>query len=368
MGMISIRVAIIGAGLSGLSCAHELKLHGIDPVIFEEKSMIGEILDYQNILFNMFNFPQYGDSLKFLKKKYNLDIKHQFRIREISITAPNRKVYTARGNLGYIMKRGTARDSVENQLIRAADVPVRFNTYVEIENITDEFDHIVVATGTDIIPKKFNIFSTTFNGFVRIANVLGEFKTGSVRMWFNSEYSKNAYAYLIPYSSKAARLILIVNGITHEELDVYWKKFLEEEKITYYITEARDREHNVGFVDPVQVGKVYFVGNAGGFIDDLFGFGSAKAEISGVTAARAIIRSGDYDRMIKPFKDDFRKKHEFRTVMNTWSNDEVSRALAFLHFPIIKQFIYNNPLFKLTHTTFIAKAHNFMWRKNKKQS
>lgn len=33
--MFSVKVAIIGAGTSGLSCAIELEKHGIYPVIFE---------------------------------------------------------------------------------------------------------------------------------------------------------------------------------------------------------------------------------------------------------------------------------------------------------------------------------------------
>lgn len=32
-----MKVAIVGAGLSGLSCAFELKKHGIKPIIFEKK-------------------------------------------------------------------------------------------------------------------------------------------------------------------------------------------------------------------------------------------------------------------------------------------------------------------------------------------
>jgi len=36
-----MRVAIIGAGLAGLSCAHELERYGVSPVIFEKNSYIG---------------------------------------------------------------------------------------------------------------------------------------------------------------------------------------------------------------------------------------------------------------------------------------------------------------------------------------
>ena len=360
------RVAIIGAGLAGLSCAHELKSNGIIPTIFEKKDMTGEILDYQSILLNIFVYPGYGDPIKYLKKNYNLSLLPQFKIKKSIFVAPDQKVYSTKGKLGYVMKRGTVSDSIENQIAHAINLPIQFDTYIDIKDIIGKFDYIVVATGTPVIAKEFNIFTTTFSGFVRISTVLGNFKTDSIKMWFGTKFSKNAYAYFVPYSPKAARITLIVNGITHAELDYYWNLFLETEEITYKITEVRDREHDVGFVDPVQVGNVYFVGNAGGFIDDLFGFGSAKAEMSGVTAARAIINNKNYDKMMQPMKDDITSRHEFRTALNSMSDKDLDRTLAFLDLPVIKQLVYNNPLFNVTHATFLAKVLNYVWRKTKK--
>ena len=37
-----MKVAIIGAGLSGLSCAVELKKHGITPTVFEKTKTLGD--------------------------------------------------------------------------------------------------------------------------------------------------------------------------------------------------------------------------------------------------------------------------------------------------------------------------------------
>jgi digeranylgeranylglycerophospholipid reductase len=41
-----MKVALIGGGLSGLSCAHELPRNRITPTIVERKSYIGALLDF----------------------------------------------------------------------------------------------------------------------------------------------------------------------------------------------------------------------------------------------------------------------------------------------------------------------------------
>lgn len=360
-----MKVAIIGAGLSGLSCAHELKKHEVAPTIFEKKSFTGEVLDHQTIIQNIFDPLFYGDVIKFLKKNYSIDIKPQFVLKELIVTAPNGKVYTARGNLGYILKRGPAQDGIVNQIAQAVNLPIQFNTFVDIKDIINDYDHIVVATASDIIPKQFDIYSTTFVAHVRIATVLGDIKTETIKIWINTEFSKNTITYLVPYSPKCARLILIVNGISHEELDYYWDKFLETVKIPYTITEIRDVEHITGFVDPVQVGRVYFTGVAAGLMDNVFGFAATRAIISGVTAAQAIVNNQNYDKMLQPLKDIVKQLHEFRTVLNTLDNKAYNTVLAAIDLPIIKQFIYNNPLSKVTQATFLAKAYNYVWRKTK---
>ena len=68
-----MKVAIVGAGLSGLSCAFELKKHGITPTIFEKNTVLGDSLDYAVSNFKiMTNF--YTSPRKYFKKNYGLDI------------------------------------------------------------------------------------------------------------------------------------------------------------------------------------------------------------------------------------------------------------------------------------------------------
>ena len=62
-----MRVAIIGAGLSGLSCALELERHGIKPDIFEKKDYVGEECDMTAVRMHMFD-ACYGSVIHCLKK------------------------------------------------------------------------------------------------------------------------------------------------------------------------------------------------------------------------------------------------------------------------------------------------------------
>ena len=150
-----------------------------------------------------------------------------------------------------------------------------------------------------------------------------------------------------------------------EELDYRWNLFLRMENIGYTVTAKRDLNHVVGFVDPVQLGKLYFTGVAGGFLSDTFGFGAINAMVSGVTAARAILYNKNYDKMMQKFKDDIKKKHEYRTAENTLNNKGIDTILALVHLPLIKQIIFNFPLYKISHSIFLVKIYNFFWRRRK---
>lgn len=364
--VITLRVAIIGAGLSGLSCAHEFKRHGIIPTIFEKKSYIGEILDFQTILIKSFNLQIYSDPIKFLKKKYDIEIKPSFPLREVVNISPSGKRYQAKGKLGYILRRGDALDSVENQLAQALSIQINYNSDIDVKDILDNYDHIVVATAASDLAKELNIFMPTFNSYARIATIIGDFKTDSITIFWNRKYSKNGYAYLVPYSSNSARLILIVTDITHDQLDYYWEEFLMAENLPYEITEIKDVAHNLGIIDPVRISNSYLVGVAGGLIDDVFGFAALNAIISGATAATAILNNQNYDKIIQPLKDDIIKLHEIRKLINTWDNISVEKLLAIRDLPLIKQYTYNNPLFKMPQASFLAKMSNTLRARKQK--
>jgi flavin-dependent dehydrogenase len=351
-----MKIAIIGAGLAGLSCAGELVKNGIYPTIFEKKSYIGKDYLFSSTTLRLLD-RTYRSSVKYLNKRYNLNLKPFSHLKEITMIAPQKKTIV-RGNLGYIYMRGEEKNSLENQLAYGLNANIIFDTYININDIKNDFDYIIVATGDEVIPKEMGVWTTTFNACTRVAIVLGDFKVDSVKMWVNDDYSKSCYGYIAPYSTKNGRLLLSVDNITVYELDYYWDKFFNEENLSYDIIETKDIEYSIGTTSSAKIDNIYLVGNSAGLIDDFLGFGAVNAIESGILAAHSIVKGVDYNKLIKPIKNHVAKLHNFRKALNTFDNKDFNKLISFLGFPVVKQFIYNNPLIKGQNLSFIAKIYN----------
>lgn len=357
-----MKVAIIGAGLSGLACAYELKRNGIIPTIFEKKNYIGEVLDLPAINLRMFDVSM-KDILKVLREEYRLTLTPHYDLNEIIMVSPS-KTHTVKGNMGSIFLRGREPGYLTIQLEQAVNLPYTFNTLANVNEIKNDYDHIVVANGTLEVPLQMKLATVHFDAYVRIATVLGDFNTKSVKVWMNTVYAKHGYAYLVPVSAKDARLVLIVDNIKPDQLDYYWNEFLSTENITYTIIETKDIRHIVGGVFPVQYDNVFLAGNAGGCIDSLLGFGTLKSILSGVMAAKCMINGLDYNKSMKSITKDVKAKYEFRKVFNTFDNQDMDTFTSIENLPVVKQFIFNNPLLRATQGTLLAKAYNSLIKNN----
>lgn len=349
-----MKVAIIGAGISGLSCALELEKHGIKPVIYEKRGTIGDALCHTCLNLKTLN-RWISDPLKYLARNYGLSLYPLFRVNTVEIHSPTRSL-TAKGNLGYIARRGPVENSLENQLAAKISSPVTFDSFIDINGIKNEFDYIVIATGCNQIAKESGVWTDMFTAQVRYGTVLGDFNTKKADVWFNKKYTKDGFCYLIPESPKAASLVLIVNGITHHELDFYWQQFLSGEHINYKIIETRDAVHNCGFAKPVRLDNMYYVGNTAGFTDDYIGIGAVNAIESGILAARSIAGNLDYNKLVDPIFKHIRTLHDHRKAYNLLTNADLDNIVSLFNLPVVKQVIYANPFFKFSHATFIARA------------
>jgi len=352
-----MKVAIIGAGISGLSCAFELEKYGVVPDIFEKNHYVGNFFNHNIVSMKIFSCPA-RYPIKYFRKKYKLNLEPLFPLNKIIMKSSSKSTTIDGSVFGHVFKSGSQSYSIENQIKSNVKAPIFFDTLVNFKDIQHEYDVIVAATGDGCIAKELGIWNIGTQIQVRSATVVSKFETGFVKMWLNTDYSKNCYCYLVPNSEKEASLIMALNNSSLSELDYYWKEFLLKEEVNYPITETRDSEYSTGYPDFLQIGNIYFTGNSAGTIDDLLGFGAFRAIESGILLARAIIKDLDYSKLLKPLLEDVKHLHEFRKLLDTFDNNDYDRLVTFLGLPGIKQFIYKNPFFSVKHYAFAVKLLN----------
>ncbi|MHB1392157.1 MAG: NAD(P)-binding protein [Clostridia bacterium] len=335
-----MKVAIIGAGLSGLCCAHELERLGIRPVIFEKNSYIGEQINHVAAVLDISHRP-IPDIIKSIKKDFHLDIQPLTTINTLEHIAPKKRT-TIRGFYGYFFKYSKEADSLKRQIY---DKLKSTKTYLseagDYEILSKEFDYVVVANGNTSFAEELGIWQSWQKTYVRGAVILGDFDPNRLVMWVNKDYCKNGYAYLTPFDKERAALILITTDVNEKELDRYWELFLYGENIKNPIVEEFTLEHKSGFAYPHELGNLIFVGNAGGGIEPFLGFGFLNAATMGVAAARTIALGWNFEKQIKNImqrNDEFRR---FRMMFNTMTNNQYDMLIASLGLPGLKQLLYS---------------------------
>ncbi len=336
-----MKVAIVGAGLSGLSCAHELERHGISPDIFEIRSKSGELFPHVSAMMELFIRPE-GDPVRYLEREFNIKLNPLAKMNKVKMCMPGitREV---KGNLGHFFLRGHQQGSVETQLSSMVKSKVHYNVKADYEELSREYDYVVVCTGNYHEAKTLGLWDDLFHSVLRGAVVLGEFDVNTLIMWFNKKYNDTGYAYLTPFSSDMASIVLIVRNIGPEEMDDYWHMFWENENFDkhFKIIESFTLEHTAGLVCPHQLNNILLAGNAGGFLEPFLGFGQIAAIRTGVYAAQAIAQGKDYEKLVEPINVDISWSTLIREYMNISGNPLINWVTWGVTLPGIKQIIYN---------------------------
>ncbi len=359
-----MRVAIIGAGISGLACAYELERHGIYPDIFEERSRSGELFSHVAGLMQLMNRPV-PDQLKWLKNEYNLDLKPLAKWYTTTMHSNQVTRVVKSKHFGYFFERGQGELSLETQLFNSIKSPINFNCRANYSELAQEYDYVVVANGSRDVAASLGIWKNIFTTMVRGAIVLGDFNPHELVMWVNTDYALGAYAYLAPFSKNQASLTVIHANASIEEMERHWITFLKRENLTYQVVENYLLSHISGTVYPHQVGNLLLVGIAGGFMESFLGFGSVSSLRSGILAGRALANNIPFSKLVKKLDLEMRHSVRLREILNTMDNQDYDHLVAGMTMPGLKQLIYNTniPVFQNAGTFFELIRDKVDWSK-----
>lgn len=359
-----VRVAIIGAGISGLACAHELEYNGIYPDIFEERSRSGELFNHVAGILHLMNRPV-KDQLHWVKKDYHIALEPLAKWKKITMHSENVKRVVKSGKFGYFLERGQGPRSVETQLVNSLKSNIYYNSRAEYAELAKEYDYVVVATGNREVPATLGIWKNIFSTMVRGAIIQGNFDTEELVMWVNTDYALGAYAYLTAFSPTRASLVLIHANATAQEMEQHWLTFIKKERLDYHIEESFMLEHVAGTAYPHQLGNIILVGTSGGFMESFLGFGTMSSLRSGFHAAQAIVQKKPFAKEVQQLDQEMKRSVRIREILNTMNNDDYDALIKVGTLPIIKQINYqsNIPVLKYAGTVLEGVRHYVDWTK-----
>lgn len=352
-----MKVAIIGGGLSGIVCAIQLQRYGIKPHVFEKNKKVAEPYRHVGAALEIALRP-IKDPLEYLNEKYNIFLKPSGLVNKVIHNGPTTSS-TITGNLGYFLTRGNHPNSLVNHLVKDFKGKIYLNKKVDYKDLKKTYDIVVVATGHPVEAKELGLWNEIIKMSVKGTIISGNFDTDTFTVWINKDYCKSGYAYLTPFNNREGCLVLAVNDIQPEEIEKYWEKFLETEKLNYKIKETFNRDHYAGFMYPHKVDNIYFIGNAAGCLDPLLGFGAFSCVLTASEAAKSIAYGIDYESAIKSVIDFNTKMLEFRKTFNKLNNKDYDLLIKSIGLPKVNSLFYKwNKINVVNIGSYISKLLN----------
>ncbi len=288
---------IIGAGPAGLIAAINLAKMGCAVTVYEEKPDVGHRFhgDFQGLE----NWSSKEDVTDLLER-LGIDIK-LFPHGEF-VCQPYNEVYIYDANLNktvlnskkpffYLVKRGDDPDSLDRALLkvaREAGARVVFNKRV------DKFDNLengaIIGVGpraADVIAKGV-LFKTTM--------------ADTAAVILDDNLAPKGYAYLLVYNGRATMATCMFREFKRER--ECFERTVEAFKRALPSLDMADEREFGGygnfFLDkPVYENGKYYIGEAAGMQDCLWGFGMRYAMLSGYFAADCFVGGKDYAAVLK---------------------------------------------------------------------
>lgn len=324
-----MRIAILGAGLAGLACAHELERLGLQPEIFEQTSRVGRPFRVVETMAQFMHHDPHQDVFEYVRHDLRLPLNPQAAIRRACLHSRNGEAHLT-GHLGYVTVRGPDERSLERQLLRHVKSPVSYQQAPDVYEIQHQYDWVVVATGNQHWTREFLQWEHDLTWCLRGAVVKGAFNPAELHFFFDTRYAKTGYGLLAPLDEQTATVGVGIPGATLQEAEQYWETFRTEQGHFWEQEEEQIKvpDFDCGVTHRHVLGNVMLIGNAGGFVEGLGLTGQCGAMASGVFAARQIaLGDRSLDRFVRRWRTRYKHFRRIRHTINAWTDADMDRMV-----------------------------------------
>lgn len=324
-----MKIAIMGAGMAGLSCAVTLEKHGVFPEIFEKRSRVGDRFINMEAMFSILDRPV-KDSVGFLKDEYDIHLKPISRVNK-AVFHSKHNTGCIEGTIGYTNIRGRHEDSYECQLSRQVKSKIHFNSKYSYYDLCKEFDYVILATGDGAYAAQFGNYRCDLSCTLKGATVEGEFIADIVNLWFNYDIIPKGYGYLVPFNKKEANIVVAFPDYPQNirmDLDSMWDIFFNLVSTamdqSFRITDRfKISNYMMGICSKPVIENTYYVGNCFGTISPGLGFGQFASVLTGVYSAYDLCGLGKYEELVKPLFENYEHSLVLRRFLEGLDDDKL---------------------------------------------
>jgi flavin-dependent dehydrogenase len=341
--VIKINVAVMGAGLSGLTCAIIMEKHGLKPTIYENRSEAGDRFVNCEIMLSALTKP-IDDTIKFLAEEYEIYLQPQHNIQKLILYSEKEKA-EIEGQLGFTNMRGRHDNSFEKQLARQVNSKIIYNSNLTYEELTSKHSHVILATGDAAYASKIQDYRKDLTVTLKGAIIKGKFDPYTVYAWLNNKLAPKGYGYLIPISHTKANIVIGFPEYPETikfDINKLWANFAKDvsQKLNQKITITDHFEVNnyiIGVCEKPRIGNTFFVGNNFGSIMPFLGFGQFAAIMSGVFAGYDLCGKGDYIKLTKTLRESYQESLVLRNTLEKMDNHKYDFLIKNLNYSFTKQ-------------------------------